>query len=92
MAGADAGPVSMIRHGRGLPVSDALPRNALTKVRDIALRQSLKSAVDVTQPLRAYDAGGRARAVAGVVQALAQAKEAGVDPDTAMKLVGWSDG
>jgi hypothetical protein len=45
--------------------------------------------VDVMQPLQAYDAGGRARAAAGVVQALAQAKEAGVDPDTALKLVGW---
>jgi hypothetical protein len=47
--------------------------------------------VDVMQPLQAHDAGGRARAAAGVVQALAQAKEAGVDADTAMKLVGWAD-
>lgn len=47
--------------------------------------------IDTLRPLQAYDAGGRARAAAGVVQALALAKEAGVDPDTAMKLVGWSD-
>ena len=47
-------------------------------------------AVDVMQPLQAYDAGGRARAAASIVQALVQAKEAGVDPDTAMKLVGWN--
>ena len=38
---------------------------------------------------QAYDAGGRARAAAGVVQALAQTKGAGVDADTALKLVGW---
>ena len=41
------------------------------------------------RPLQAYDAGGRARAAQGVIQALAMAKEAGVDPDTAMKLVDW---
>lgn len=47
--------------------------------------------MDTLRPLQAYDAGGRARAAAGVVQALALAKEAGVDADTAMKLVGWKD-
>ena len=45
--------------------------------------------LDVMRPLQAYDAGGRARAAQGVIQALAQAKEAGVDPDVAMKLVDW---
>jgi len=45
--------------------------------------------VDVMQPLQAYDAGGRARAAAGVVQALSQAKEAGVDASLALELVGW---
>ncbi|WP_292288843.1 hypothetical protein [Marivita sp.] len=47
--------------------------------------------MDTLRPLQAYDAEGRARAVAGVVQALAMAKEAGVDADTAMKLVGWQE-
>lgn len=47
--------------------------------------------IDTLRPLQAFDAGGRARAAAGVVQALALAKESGVDPDTAMRLVGWSD-
>jgi hypothetical protein len=47
--------------------------------------------MDTLRPLQAYDAGGRARAAAGVVQALAIAKEAGVDADTAMKLVGWEE-
>ena len=41
------------------------------------------------RPLQAFDAGGRARAMAGVIQALAMAKEAGVDPEQAMKLVDW---
>jgi hypothetical protein len=45
--------------------------------------------VDVMRPLQAFDAGGRARAMAGIVQTLALAKEAGVDPAEALKLVDW---
>lgn len=53
--------------------------------------EKLGSAVnlDVMRPLQAFDAGGRARAMAGIVQTLALAKEAGVDPDQALKLVDW---
>jgi hypothetical protein len=47
--------------------------------------------IDTLRPLQAYDAGGRARAAAGIVQALAQAKEAGVDASEAMKLVDWKE-
>ena len=46
--------------------------------------------LDVMRPLQAYDAGGRARAAAGLVQALAQAKEAGVDPEPVLKAVDWN--
>ncbi|WP_305972518.1 MULTISPECIES: phage portal protein [unclassified Mameliella] len=45
--------------------------------------------LDVMRPLQAFDAGGRARAAATVIQALALAKEAGVDPATALNLVDW---
>ena len=45
--------------------------------------------IDVMQPLQAFDAGGRARAAAQIVQAMAMAKEAGIDPEKAMRLVGW---
>jgi hypothetical protein len=45
--------------------------------------------LDVMRPLQAFDAGGRARAAVGIVQALAAAKEAGVDPALAFKLVDW---
>jgi len=47
--------------------------------------------LDVMRPLQAYDAGGRARTVTAIVQALALAKEAGVDPGEALKLVDWSN-
>lgn len=47
--------------------------------------------LDVMRPLQAFDAGGRARAMAGIVQTLALAKEAGVDPAQALKLVDWGE-
>lgn len=48
--------------------------------------------IDVMRPLQAFDAGLRARAFAGIVEALARAKEAGVDADKALHLVDWADG
>lgn len=51
------------------------------------LAQPIK--LDVMRPLQAFDAGGRARAAAGIVQALAMAKEAGVNTEDVLKLVDW---
>lgn len=51
-----------------------------------------KIAIDVLTPLQAFDQGGSARAVATLVQAMAQAKEAGLDPATvasAFKRMDW---
>jgi hypothetical protein len=51
--------------------------------------------VDVMRPAQAYDAGGRARALATVVEALARAKEAGLAPGdvaAASALVNWGPG
>lgn len=47
--------------------------------------------LDVMRPLQAFDAGGRARAMTAVIKALAEAKEAGIDPGTALKLVDWKE-
>ncbi|QFT62081.1 phage portal protein [Roseivivax sp. THAF30] len=47
--------------------------------------------LDTLRPLQAFDAGGRARAITAIVGALAQAKESGVDPAAAMKLVDWGN-
>ncbi len=47
--------------------------------------------LDVMRPLQAFDAGGRARALGAIVQTLAMAKEAGVDPAQALSLVDWKD-
>ncbi|MEM7696737.1 MAG: phage portal protein [Pseudomonadota bacterium] len=45
--------------------------------------------LDVMRPLQAFDAGGRARAAATMVEALARAKEAGIDAAPAMKFIDW---
>lgn len=45
--------------------------------------------IDVMRPVQAFDVSGRARAMATIVQGLAIAKEAGVDPDAALRLVNW---
>ncbi|MDU8946110.1 phage portal protein [Ovoidimarina sediminis] len=45
--------------------------------------------IDVMRPLQAFDAGGRARAAATLIQALATAKEAGVDASEALRIVDW---
>lgn len=47
--------------------------------------------IDTLRNLQAFDAGARARAMNGVIEALARAKEAGVDPGLALKLVDWDE-
>ncbi len=43
------------------------------------------------QPLQAFDAGGRARTVSAIFQALAMAKESGVDAEKALAMVDWGE-
>lgn len=48
--------------------------------------------IDVMRPIQAFDAGGRARAAATMIEAFAAAKAAGLDPaqiDAALSLVNW---
>ena len=47
--------------------------------------------IDMETPLQSYDTGGRARALTGIIKALSEAKAAGIDPDAAMRLVGWQN-
>lgn len=48
--------------------------------------------IDVMRPLQAFDTGGRARAMSAIIGALAQAKAEGIDPEAALRLVGWAEG
>lgn len=50
--------------------------------------------LDCIMPLQAFDAGGRARAFGAMVQAMAAAKEAGLDPQTvedSLKFIDWAN-
>jgi hypothetical protein len=50
--------------------------------------------IDVLRPVQAFDAGGRARAVATLIGALAQAKESGLAPgdvNAVLTLANWGD-
>ena len=51
-------------------------------------------AIDVVRPMQAYDHGGKARALNTMLQAMAQAKEAGLDDATvkdALQFIDWAD-
>lgn len=50
--------------------------------------------IDVMRPVQAFDAGGRARALSTIIEALAKAKEAGLAPgdvNAALTLVNWGE-
>ena len=42
--------------------------------------------IDLVRPLQAFDQGGKTRAVSALIGALAEAKEAGIDPAAALRL------
>ncbi|WP_424987990.1 phage portal protein [Microbulbifer sp. S227A] len=47
--------------------------------------------IDVMRNLQAFDTGGRARALKTIIDAMAAAKAAGVDPAPALNMVDWSE-
>lgn len=50
--------------------------------------------IDVVRPMQAYDAGGKARALATMIEALARAREAGIEGATlqdALAFIDWHD-
>lgn len=54
-----------------------------------------KIVIDVGRPLQAFDAGGRARALSQIIEAMGRAKELGLSPDqldAALKSVNWGGG
>lgn len=66
------------------PVANLIAAEASEKLdTDISL--------DVMQPLQAFDSGARARTISAIVEALATAKQAGIDPAQVFNLVNWSE-
>lgn len=66
------------------PIAELIAEEASAKLGD-------PITIDTMKPLQAYDAGGRARAMGGIIEALARAKEMGIDPAQALAFVGWGD-
>jgi hypothetical protein len=51
--------------------------------------------IDLMRPVQAFDVGGRARALSTIIEALARAKEAGLEPaalNAALTQVNWGEG
>jgi hypothetical protein len=86
-ASAATGP--LIREGQRHLSTWVLQPIAVMIAQEASEKLGQTVALDVLRPLQSFDAGGRARALSGIIQALALAKEAGVDPDQALKLVDW---
>ena len=89
-AGAATGP--LIREGQRHLAQWMLQPVAAMIAEEATAKLGGAVTLDVMRPLQAFDAGGRARAVSGIVQALATAKAGGVEPSEiakAMELVDW---
>ncbi len=70
------------------PVAELLAEEASAKLGG-------KVVVDIGRPLQAFDAGGRARALSQLIEAMGRAKELGLTPDQlgqALTAVNWGGG
>ena len=65
-----------------LPIAKLLEAEATAKLGGTV-------AVDVERPFQSWDNGARARSMTAIVKAMTEAQEAGIDPDKALRLVGW---
>ncbi len=90
LAQASTGP--MVREGQRHLAQWMLTPIAGLMAEEATEKLGAQITLDVMRPLQAFDAGGRARALSAIVQTLALAKEAGLDPAMAMKLVDWDRG
>lgn len=67
---------------------------ALLMAEELTAKLGTAVQIDVVRPMQAFDAGGKARALATMVQALAQAKEAGIEGATlqdALSFIDWAE-
>lgn len=87
--GATTGP--MVREAQRHLAQWVLMPIATTIAEEASDKLGAEIVLDVMRPLQAFDAGGRARALSAIVQTLALAKETGVDPEAALKLVDWKE-
>lgn len=90
--GATTGP--MVREAQRHLAQWMLQPIATCMAEEVTEKLGTPVSLDVIRPLQAFDAGGRARAFATMVAAVAQAKEAGIDPqkvEDALKFIDWAE-
>ena len=81
-----------IREGQRHLATWTLQPIAQLMAEECSAKLGVKVDIDVMRPVQAFDVGGRARALATIVEAMASAKEAGLSAaefDVAAKLVNW---
>jgi hypothetical protein len=90
--GATTGP--LVREGQRHLGMWQLQPIAVLLAEEASEKLGITVEIDVVRPLQAFDAGGRARALSTIVEAMARAKEAGLSPGdvgAALRLVDWND-
>lgn len=84
----------LVREGQRHLATWILQPIAATMAEEATAKLASAVTIDVVRPAQAFDAGGRARAFGAMVQALTQAKEAGLDPqavEDALSFIDWAD-
>ena len=87
---ATTGP--LVREGQRHLAQWMLQPIAALVAEEAAAKLGLAVEIDTLRRLQAFDAGSRARSFTALVQGLALAQEAGIDPEQALRLVDWSNG
>lgn len=67
---------------------------ALLMAEELTAKLGTKVLIDVVRPMQAFDAGGKARALATMIEALARAREAGIEGATlqdALSFIDWHE-
>ena len=67
---------------------------AMVMAEEATAKLGAKVTIDCIRPMQAFDAGGKARALATMVAAMAQAKEAGIEGATlqdALAFIDWAE-
>jgi len=62
---------------------------AATMAHELSDKLDADIRIDTLRPLQAFDAGGRARSFATLIKGLSEAREAGIDPNAALRLIAW---
>ncbi len=84
----------MVREAQRHLAQLVLQPMAMLMAEELTAKLGTAVQIDCVRPMQAFDAGGKAPALATMVQALAQAKEAGIEGATlqdALSFIDWAE-